>query len=327
MVRGPQSAAVRGGIADMLKAPAGHGGCRQKVGLASAVRITIGQPLRTGIVKPIFPETTTAVCMVPLAARSSTILVLALLATAAFAQPSARDADTAGASVAAGVASEDLPVFYVVGRQAPLRAGPGNGSTVGHLDFRRGVRVRVAEGEWRLVEDVESGRQIGWVQASALSNIWLLMDKPSRTLFVYQGDELIRRLPADVSMNPDANKVRLARGDTDHYRIPEGAYFVTNRNPNSEYYRSFMLNYPNISDAERGLAEGLISSAQYRIIKSANERFQTPPSGTMLGGAIAIHGQGSGRRRAWTRGCVALRDVHMDLLWDLVQVGTPVYIR
>jgi hypothetical protein len=88
-----------------------------------------------------------------------------------------------------------------------------------------------------------------------------------------------------------------------------------------------MLNYPNAKDAAQGLERGLISRAQYQAIVAAADRFESPPMGTALGGAIAIHGQGSGRRRAWTRGCVALRDIHMDALWDIIQVGTPVLIR
>ena len=48
---------------------------------------------------------------------------------------------------------------------------------------------------------------------------------------------------------------------------------------------------------------------------------------TRLGGLIEIHGSGSGRQRAWTRGCVALRNVHMDELWEIVGVGTPVVIE
>jgi hypothetical protein len=223
---------------------------------------------------------------------------------------------------------EMLPVYYVVERRPDLRAGPGSGRVLGQLEFRRGVRIRAEQGPWRLVEDVETGRSLGWVEETALSNVWILMDKPSRTLYVYRGAELMRELPADVSANPEGNKVRRSSlGEQYHYRIPEGTYFVTARNPNSQYYRSFMLNYPNADDARRGLTMGLITRAQYRAIVDAAERFQSPPMGTLLGGAIAIHGQGSGRRRAWTRGCVALRDVHMDLLWDIVRVGTPVYIR
>lgn len=222
----------------------------------------------------------------------------------------------------------DLPVYYVVHRRPERFAGPGTGPSLGTLEFRRGVRVLAAYGPWRQVQDVETGEALGWVRADHLSNVWIQVDKASRTLFVYRGSELLRALPADVSQNPYDDKVRRSRlGESEHYRIPEGVYFVTAKNPNSQYYRSFLLSYPNAEDAARGLRDGLITPRQYEAIVRANERFETPPQGTLLGGAIAIHGQGSGRRRAWTRGCVALRDIHMDELWEIVHVGTPVFIR
>lgn len=225
------------------------------------------------------------------------------------------------------VLGDSRAIYYVVDRRPVLRGGPGTGASLGRLDFRRGVRVASEHGAWYLAEDIETGRQLGWVERSALSNVWLLIDKRSRMLTVYRGSDVYRRLPIDVSQNPYDDKVRLAAGDADHYRIPEGSYFVTSRNPNSQYYLSFMLNYPNAADADRGLAQGLISRAQHRSIVEAERNFASPPMRTSLGGAIAIHGQGSGRQRAWTRGCAALRDVHMDLLWGIVQVGTPVFIR
>jgi hypothetical protein len=269
------------------------------------------------------------------------VLLTVTLAPVALAQPLAHRADPPGTARAAAaspapaakaatteVPFADLPVYYVVDRRPELRAGAGTGAVLGRLDFRRGVRVRAEQGPWRQVEDVETGARLGWVEAAALSNVWILMDKPSRTFYVYRGAELLRAYPADVSHNPEGDKVRRAQlGERDHYRIPEGTYFVTRRNPNSQYYRSFMLNYPNAKDAAQGLERGLISRAQYQAIVAAAERFESPPMGTALGGAIAIHGQGSGRRRAWTRGCVALRDIHMDALWDIIQVGTPVLIR
>lgn len=262
------------------------------------------------------------------------LLLASMWAQPALAQPGA-PADPPSVSAAERVASsawfslaDEAPaVYYVVDRRPELRAGPGAGAVLGRLDFRRGVFVRGESGPWRLVEDVETGERLGWVQSTALSNVWLLMDKPSRTLYLYRGAELVREFAADVSHNPVDNKVQRGGGVLDHYRIPEGSYFVTGRNPNSQYYRSFMLNYPNAEDASRGLAQGLISHAQYRAIVEASERFTSPPMRTRLGGAIAIHGQGSGRRRAWTRGCIALRDIHMDYLWDIIQVGTPIFIR
>jgi hypothetical protein len=225
------------------------------------------------------------------------------------------------------VLGDSRAIYYVVDRRPVLRGGPGTGASLGRLDFRRGVRIASEQGAWYLAEDIETGRQLGWVERSALSNVWILIDKRARMLTVYRGSEVFRQFPIDVSQNPNDDKIRLAAGDADHYRIPEGSYFVTSRNPNSQYYLSFMLNYPNADDADRGLAQGLISRAQHRSIVEAERNFAPPPMGTALGGGIAIHGQGSGRQRAWTRGCAALRDVHMDLLWGIVQVGTPVFIR
>ncbi len=260
------------------------------------------------------------------------LLLLAALPTAAAAQPDPRsDEEPAPQRERAELrptAPEDRPVFYVVDERPVLRAGPGVGRTLGRLDFRTGVRVRRADGDWRLVEGLEDGQPLGWVRAAVLSDVWMLVDKETRTLYVYRGAELVRELAADVSQNPDDDKVRRAAlGEQDHYRIPEGTYHVVRKNLASQYYRSFVLSYPNAADAAAGLEAGLISEGEHAAIARAAERFQEPPMGTRLGGGIAIHGQGSGRRRAWTRGCVALRDVHLDAIWDLVHVGTPVFIR
>jgi murein L,D-transpeptidase YafK len=40
------------------------------------------------------------------------------------------------------------------------------------------------------------------------------------------------------------------RGDR---QVPEGYYFIDEFNPNSEYYLSLLLNYPNFSDRQRGV--------------------------------------------------------------------------
>jgi hypothetical protein len=50
-----------------------------------------------------------------------------------------------------------------------------------------------------------------------------------------------------------------------------------------------------------------------------------------IGGAIEIHGRGSGRARNaggrnWTLGCIALSDSDMDILFGLVGEGTRVTI-
>jgi hypothetical protein len=238
---------------------------------------------------------------------------------------SARVETTASPAADRRSAAEDAPIYYVVRERPPVFSKPGSGVALGRLDFREDVRVIAQRDGWSRVLTDET---VGWVASASLSNVWILFDKESRDLYVYRGTEIVRTLPADVSQNPEDDKVRRAAlGERKHYRIPEGEFYVCGKNENSQYHRSLMLSYPAPEDAERGLEAGLISQSEYDAIVRAATRFQSPPMGTKLGGAIAIHGQGSGRKRAWTRGCIALRDVHIDAIWDLVEIGTPVLIR
>ena len=216
-------------------------------------------------------------------------------------------------------------VFYVVEDGLRVFGSPDdNQPSPARLELREGVRVLHQEDGWSFIE---WNNRRGYVPADALSNVWIRVDKSDRMVYVYHGAELYRAYPADVSLS-DEDKVRRSdRGERDHYRIPEGVFFVSRLNPNSRYYRAFVINYPNTEHAARGLREGLITESQYNRIANAEREFRSPPMGTALGGLIEIHGSGSGRQRAWTRGCVALRDVHMREIWDMVHVGTPVIIE
>jgi len=217
------------------------------------------------------------------------------------------------------------PAFYAIDRATEVYDSPeGQRAVVGRVPFRESVRVLEQRGAWSLVQH---GDLRGYVPSAYLSNLWIRVAKSERILYLYRGAELVRSFPADVALS-DEDKVRRSRlGEEYHYRIPEGVFYVTRLHGTSQYYRAFVINYPNREHALRGLRNGLITEAQYDAISRAESNFQEPPMNTPLGGLIEIHGHGSGRQRAWTRGCVALRNVHMDILWDIVHVGTPVVIE
>lgn len=257
------------------------------------------------------------------------VLAAALLVSLA---PAAQDlASHTPAGVPARASVQDptaAPAYYVVEAGATLRSGPSpTAPTVATLRLRDGVRVLDADStasEWRLVQTAD---RRGYVRAAALSNLWLRVDKSERTLYVYRGADLVRTLPADMAM-ADGDKTRRAGLDEqDLWRTPEGTFFVTRRNASSQYYRAFVVSYPSPIHALRGLDAGVITQADYEAIVRAHQEGREPPQGTRLGGLIELHGSGSGRRTAWTRGCVALRNVHMDELWDIVAVGTPIIIE
>ena len=62
----------------------------------------------------------------------------------------------------------------------------------------------------------------------------------------------------------------------------------------------------NAEDAVRGKREGLISETDFDQIVRAEENRTTPPMTTPLGGWIEIHGDGTGGKSNWTRGCIAI---------------------
>ncbi|QXD17275.1 L,D-transpeptidase family protein [Rhodocaloribacter litoris] len=224
------------------------------------------------------------------------------------------------------VVDGDAAVYYAVRRNAMLYSTPDSTRPYVQLSFREPVFVLAEQGDWRLVRTRDGAR--GYAHASTLSNVWILVSKRRQTLYVYRGGHQVRAYPVDLGQNFFADKVRRgSRYEPDHWRTPDGVFFVASKNPRSQFYRALVLNYPTAEDAERGLREGLITPSQYEAILRAEREFRMPPMNTALGGWIEIHGDGTGARSNWTQGCVAVLNRHMDELWELVEVGTPVLIE
>jgi len=144
--------------------------------------------------------------------------------------------------------------------------------------------------------------------------------KGRRQLKLYSAGSLVRTYKVGLGLNPVDDKKR--QGDR---ATPEGEFYIFTKNNKSAYYLSLGISYPNVEDAERGLRDGLISSAQHDTIVKAIKRKATPPQHTALGGDIYIHGNGA--TSDWTWGCVALENDDIKELFDAVGVGTPVTIK
>lgn len=144
--------------------------------------------------------------------------------------------------------------------------------------------------------------------------------KAQRQLRVLSAGSVIAQYPIGLGFQPRGDKVRQGDGAT-----PEGEYRVCIKNPQSRYYLSLGLTYPNARDAARGRAAGLLSPAEEQSILQALERGHCPPWNTPLGGEIFLHGRGSATD--WTLGCIALDDPHMKVLFHNIDVGARVTIR
>jgi murein L,D-transpeptidase YafK len=135
---------------------------------------------------------------------------------------------------------------------------------------------------------------------------FVVVEKKNRTLKLYSGEKLIKEYRIALGGNPNGHKQE--QGDR---RTPEGDYVIDYRNPDSRFFRSLHISYPNERDRE-----------------SARERGVSP------GGDIFIHGLGPqfsflGKfhyLRDWTDGCIAVTNEEIQEIWDLTPNGTRIRI-
>jgi len=143
-------------------------------------------------------------------------------------------------------------------------------------------------------------------QAESLATAdFVLVDKSDRVLTLYAGGRPFRTI-AGVQLGDEPQGHKRFQGDE---RTPEGRYTLDYANPDSSYWLSLHISYPNAAD-----------------LAYAEARGRSP------GGAIFIHGQPNwlpaGRLPGdWTDGCIALSNAEIEELWQLVPDGTPIEIR
>ncbi len=196
----------------------------------------------------------------------------------------------AGRHAAAGRPGEALDRLEVVGED--VRAV---------LASARPLVARFADpGEidrWRrmVAEAVEESRRRG----SAL----LVVSKVERRLIWYRRGEKVSNFGVGMGFNFLTPK--LHAGDK---ATPEGLYRVKLKNARSKFYRALLLDYPNDADRRR------FASAR---------RSGALPDRVGIGSLIEIHGGG---KQGMTDGCVALDNRDMALLFEQIEVGTPVLI-
>lgn len=124
--------------------------------------------------------------------------------------------------------------------------------------------------------------------------------KTDRKMYLFHNDRVLKDY--DIALGFAAAGHKQFEGDG---KTPEGAYFITHKNPDSRFHLSLGISYPNEADIAFAEAQG-----------------KDP------GGEIFIHGAPNGpvSRRDWTWGCVAVSDLEMEVIYSMVNPGTPIYI-
>ena len=136
----------------------------------------------------------------------------------------------------------------------------------------------------------------------------IVVEKAARRLTLFVGDQAVRTYRIALGQNPVGPKRIM--GDS---RTPEGLYVIDRRNPNSKYFRSLHISYPNAVD-----------------------RFLAAEKGHTAGGDVMIHGLAPEDAKKygpehwkvdWTQGCVAISNEEMVEMWDGVADGTRIRIK
>lgn len=131
--------------------------------------------------------------------------------------------------------------------------------------------------------------------------------KGERKLVLMRGDRVLRVFRVALGRYPKGHKIQ--QGDA---RTPEGEYTLDFKLKDSAFYRAIRISYPNQRDINN--AESL---------------------GVDPGGKIMIHGLPNKMRANrvghpsidWTQGCIAVTNREMDIIWRMVDAGTPIEIH
>ena len=131
----------------------------------------------------------------------------------------------------------------------------------------------------------------------------VVVDKSARTLTLYAGGAPIKSI-GGIQFGDAPTGHKQFQGDE---RTPEGRYTIDYGNPQSAYYLSLHISYPNAQDVAFARSHG-----------------RSP------GGQIFIHGQPNGMTSRmsgdWTDGCISVSNAEMEVLWEIVPDGTPIDI-
>lgn len=144
----------------------------------------------------------------------------------------------------------------------------------------------------------------------------IIVDKTSRTLFLYQRGVAVRRYPVVLGRNVGR---KVFEGDR---RTPSGFYQITWKRPHPKYDRFMLLSYPN--DHDRANHRQALEKGQVpRVDKEGRARG--------LGGSVGIHGSDKEDLNRvginWTYGCVSLGNRDVEELYALVGTGAAVLIH
>ncbi|MDD0853367.1 L,D-transpeptidase family protein [Halobacteriovorax sp. GB3] len=154
---------------------------------------------------------------------------------------------------------------------------------------------------------------ISVLSLSSFARERVVVYKSKRIMQIYQNDELIKEFPVMLGSNPNGPKRQ--EGDR---KTPEGEYILDYHNPESRFYLSVHVNYPNDKDLEY--------ARENKIDNPGNEIFIHGLPKKVLNKTNSKEIYQFLKRLNWTWGCIALSNENMKFFYDFIPDGTPLII-
>jgi murein L,D-transpeptidase YafK len=131
----------------------------------------------------------------------------------------------------------------------------------------------------------------------------IIVNKSQRSMFLLNNDKIIQKFKIKLGFNPISHKIKQGDG-----RTPEGEYYIDRKNPNSKYFLSLGISYPNVTDVKYATKLGLNPGKDIFI-----------HGGPQIKDKLNIND--------WTAGCISVSDKNIKIIYSMVEIGTPILIK
>ena len=135
----------------------------------------------------------------------------------------------------------------------------------------------------------------------------VLVEKGKRKLHLMKNGAPIRTFDIALGPKPDGDKE--TEGDQ---KTPEGRYLLDARNPDSDFFLSIHISYPDAQDRLESRSKGLDPGGQIMIHGQPNE---------------PTYSEAFYAKEDWTNGCIAVSNSDMIDIWLMTPDNTPIEIR
>ncbi|ABX49809.1 ErfK/YbiS/YcfS/YnhG family protein [Shewanella baltica OS625] len=145
------------------------------------------------------------------------------------------------------------------------------------------------------------------LHASGMGKVDLVViTKSESSMALLRDGKILKQYRIAMGDLPAGHKLK--EGDQ---RTPQGRYTLDYKKPDSAYYKSIHISYPNEEDKLRAKALGIRPGGMI-MIHGQNPKSPLPPE--------------QAQQYNWTDGCIAITNAEMDEVWKVVDEGTPIEI-